>query len=146
MREMPIARKVAFRITEVWNSLEKYVPGETKLLHFTDMDTQPWLSTRNPHGGLWVETLLRAISAGAVSLEQIKHDIGRGWVRPSLLYQVEHEVPDVQSLPPEARRLDNRFVLPHDLLRPSNGPRSRAKRLVRRLVHRIHHVLEVRSV
>lgn len=25
-----------------WNSLDRYVPGETKLLHFTKMSTQPW--------------------------------------------------------------------------------------------------------
>ena len=32
----------------VWNHLEHYEPGETKLLHYTVVPTQPWKNDKNP--------------------------------------------------------------------------------------------------
>ena len=35
-------------IPPVWNHLEHYEPGETKLLHYTVVPTQPWKNDKNP--------------------------------------------------------------------------------------------------
>lgn len=68
-----------------WNSLEYYCEGTTKLLHYTDMDRQPWLSSRNELGVLWYEMLKDALRNGAISRQVIWKEIKLGNVKPSLI-------------------------------------------------------------
>src|SRR5881394_780918 len=44
MYEMAVAKRIRAGIDPRWNSLEQYREGETALLHYTDMPTQPWVS------------------------------------------------------------------------------------------------------
>lgn len=67
-----------------WNSLERYVPGETRLLHYTDMGTQPWVSPDNPLGYLWIAELREMLAGGAVEMSELATGIGQGYLRPSL--------------------------------------------------------------
>jgi hypothetical protein len=115
MYEMAVARKIRAAIDPSWNSLERYVPGETGLLHYTDMPTQPWVSTDNPHGSLWMRDLRRAVEQGFISRAYVEEHVRQGYVRPSLLYQLDHELDDTKQLPHEARRLDSKFVAPYKL-------------------------------
>ena len=115
MYEMAVARKIRAAIDPSWNSLERYVPGETGLLHYTDMPTQPWVSTDNPNGSLWMQDLRRAVKQGFISRAYVEEHVGQGYVRPSLLYQLDHELDDSKQLPHEARRLDSKFVAPYKL-------------------------------
>lgn len=97
-----------------WNDLEQYVPGQTALLHYTDMPRQPWLSTVNPLGNLWCEALLSAIAANAISRQSVCDSIERGWVRPSLLVQIDREIANPQDLPSEVLDRDRlTFTPPH---------------------------------
>lgn len=82
------AERVQPRIPVEWNSLDLYVPGRTGLLHYTHMETQPWVHARHPHGDLWVEALADAIAAGAVTPGAVEDAVGRGWARPSLPAQL----------------------------------------------------------
>lgn len=48
-------------IPEEWNHEDKYIHGETKILHFTDLKRQPWFFDGHPYAHIW---------------EQIKTDLG----------------------------------------------------------------------
>lgn len=78
---------------------QQFSARQTALLHFTDMNTQPWVSKENPLGYLWTGDLIEAIDAGAVSIDFVKHEIAAGHVRPSLMYQVENRIQDALLLP-----------------------------------------------
>jgi len=111
--EMAIVKNIRGNIAPEWNALEHFSARETALLHFTDMNTQPWVSTENPLGYLWTGDLIEAIAAGAVSIDFVKQEIARGHVRPSLLYQVENRIQDALLLPRKARGMDTKFFPPY---------------------------------
>lgn len=113
MYEMAAGGQVARVIDSAWNSLERYVPGETALLHYTDMQTQPWVSCRNPLGYLWVGDLLEAIAEGAITREFVAGHVASGWVRPSLLTQIDEDLADPLLLGARGARLDRDFVAPY---------------------------------
>jgi hypothetical protein len=113
MFEMAVAKNIRADISPEWNSLEYYEEGKTSLLHYTDMTIQPWVSRENPLGYLWVRDLIEAVETGFIPLDYVKDHATRGWVRPSLLYQVEHRIEDSGLLPPEAVALDDPFVPPY---------------------------------
>lgn len=71
-----------------WNSLEEYVPGRTRLLHYTDTNTQPWVSRRNRNGCLWMKALCEAMADGSVTEAEIQEAVQVGNVRPSLPLQL----------------------------------------------------------
>lgn len=113
MYEMCVARKVGRTLDPGWNSLEKYEPGRTRLLHYTDMDTQPWVSLNNPLRHHWVQCLCRAVSAGFLARDELAREVAAGHVRPSLLAELDGVASDVKTL----RRLDKGFVAPYRAIR-----------------------------
>ncbi|MCB1886630.1 MAG: hypothetical protein KDH20_03385 [Rhodocyclaceae bacterium] len=96
-----------------WNSLETFKEGRTALLHYTDMHTQPWVSHLNPLGYLWVRTLRRALEDGAIPLAFVEDEVQKGHVRPSLLYQLAHEIDEAILLPRAVIAADARFTPPY---------------------------------
>jgi hypothetical protein len=80
---------VQARIPPEWNSLDLYFPGKTGLLHYTHMETQPWVNSRHKHGDLWVEALRDAISDNFITLDEVRDAVNQGWARPSLLRQLQ---------------------------------------------------------
>lgn len=76
------------RLPVEWNSLDAYVPGRTALVHYTHMDTQPWVHARHPHGDVWVQALADGLEAGVVPAALLDDHVRRGWARPSLARQV----------------------------------------------------------
>ena len=127
MQEMCVAKRIGVTIDPEWNSLERYTEGKTALLHYTDMPTQPWVVSSNPLGYLWVRDLLEAVDTGFLSIDFVRDQVERSFVRPSLLYQLEHRVDDPLLLPKAARALDDRFVAPYQSL-PS-GRRTGLRRV-----------------
>ena len=71
-----------------WNSMEEFHEGRTRLVHFTDLNKQPWVSARNPNGNLWVDELVRALNAGFVSQSEVDEALKAGFARPSLARQI----------------------------------------------------------
>jgi len=65
-----------------WNSQEE-VMEDTKLIHFTDMDFQPWLRKDNVNSGIWL-SYLRDFLNNQSSVEILKSEIKKHNVRPSL--------------------------------------------------------------
>lgn len=113
MYEMALASNVRAAIPAEWNSLEHYEAGRTALLHYTDMDRQPWLKRNNPLGHLWVKALADAIADGFISADEVREHVQRGWVRPSLLSELQLPGALPKWLPKGAVWQDRKFVPPH---------------------------------
>lgn len=93
-------------LPQVWNAMDRPGPMDTtngKILHYTNMDTQPWLKRGHINGALWSNELLAAIAAGWITREDVLSEIQRGHVRPSLALTVGEEQPYE----------DTQFVFPH---------------------------------
>lgn len=132
MFEMPVAKRPRAAIDPSWNSLEHFRPGETALLHYTDMERQPWLSRHNPLNSLWTQELLEALDAGRITYGEVEAHVRRGHVRPSLLYQVEKRITDSRRLSRRACALDKAFVPPGGPPRQRTGTfRGRMKEAFR---------------
>jgi hypothetical protein len=114
MYEFSLA-KISATIEPEWNSLEAFKEGRTALLHFTDMSTQPWISHLNPLGFLWVSTLRQALEDGFISREFVEDEVRKGHVRPSLLYQIDHNIDDAFLLEKSVIAVDAQFT-PHKKL------------------------------
>lgn len=78
-----------------WNHLERHVPGETRLTHFTVGEFQPWKHRDNALRGLWLDWYAEAFAAGAVDPVAVIDGVLAG-----------HYLPDLADvLPPELSRL-----------------------------------------
>jgi hypothetical protein len=83
LRESEIRYGVPF----VWNSLEHFDP-ETRLIHYTDMDTQPWVSPLNRNGPLWIEEVRLMLQSGALAMADLEREVELGYFRPSLIEEI----------------------------------------------------------
>lgn len=113
MYEMGVEAKNSAAIDSCWNSLEAYKESKTSLLHYTDMTTQPWISTDNPLGYLWFRDLFEAIEQGHITLEYVKKHIDLGYIRPSVMYQIENKIEDSLLLPSSVKKLEVQYKPPY---------------------------------
>jgi hypothetical protein len=67
-----------------WNHLEHYEPGETRLLHYTVVPTQPWKSDKNPLRELWEQAFAEAQAAGLVYPSEVRLAVRAGHAKRSL--------------------------------------------------------------
>jgi lipopolysaccharide biosynthesis glycosyltransferase len=67
-------------LPETWNSFD-YYDDATRLIHYTELDTQPWAFHDHPYGDIWFEWFQRARAAGAVTEEDIDKTIRRHYCR-----------------------------------------------------------------
>lgn len=111
MYEMKLAPSIGYDLSTAWNSLEEY-NNLTNLLHYTDMNTQPWVSTKNPLGYLWVQCLRRAIADNYISPNEVQQEVSLGHIRPSLIAQLSSSEDDVLCLQKSIKKLDNEFIAP----------------------------------
>jgi lipopolysaccharide biosynthesis glycosyltransferase len=79
--------EVKYGVPFEWNSLEHWDPA-TRLIHYTDVYTQPWTAVGNPYGYLWFDEVRRMIAEGALALEAVQKEIDLGYFRPSLIKDV----------------------------------------------------------
>lgn len=96
-----------------WNSLEYFEQEKTKLIHYTDMDKQPWLFRHNPYASVWIKELAEAIRYGYLTKADIKREILLGNIRPTLLYQLRTQIFDPQKIPKTVVWIDRLFKPPH---------------------------------
>lgn len=85
LEESQIKYGVPFR----WNSLEVYEPGQTGLIHYTDMHTQPWVHADNANGYLWHEEVRLMLEDGSLTWNELEAEIKLGHFRPSLLAEIK---------------------------------------------------------
>lgn len=102
-----------FAIPREWNSLESYEQGRTRLLHYTHVPTQPWISTQNLLGKLWTTYLLDAIAEGFILVDEVVEEVRLGNVRSSLLAQIKHGIADPWALSRRELAADRNFFPPY---------------------------------
>lgn len=66
-----------------WNVFDRH-DSNTKLIHYTNLLTQPWKVPDHPFGELWFQSFTEARAAGAVTDRDIELSTLRGVARPSL--------------------------------------------------------------
>ena len=76
--------EIGENLDPMWNCLEHFEAGRTKLLHFTDMDMQPWRHQHNPLKSIWRSYYRAAVEAGAVDPALVEKGIANGWLLPDL--------------------------------------------------------------
>lgn len=79
------------RIPAGWNDLDRYEPGRTRNLHYTEIRTQPWVFAGHPHGDLWVRELRGMLDEGDIDADEIRAEVDAGYARPSLLVELALE-------------------------------------------------------
>lgn len=62
-----------------WNHLD-YVDETSKLVHFTNLDSQPWRFHHHPIAPFWEDIFLEAIAQNAISQETVKTAYANGWI------------------------------------------------------------------
>ncbi|TCR82349.1 glycosyltransferase [Rhizobium sp. BK376] len=72
-----------------WNSLEHYEANKTGLIHWTDMNTQPWVYVNNPTGYLFLEEVRIMLENGSMTMSQIENEVNLGYVRPSIIQELK---------------------------------------------------------
>jgi len=149
MYEMAPAKRVAAALPTIWNDLERH-NSRTALTHYTDMNSQPWLASENLVAELWCEELFSAIRDGFIGMDFLQEQIERGWVRPSLKYQLERRIADPLMLPSRITQHDlSEFVPPHRVdRREQSAPvfgsaRSALQRLNRRTYARVRNFARI---
>lgn len=80
--------EVGYDIPVAWNSLE-HLDQETRLIHYTDMMTQPWVCASNPNGWIWVDEIKSMIEAGSIEAAFIDAEIAGRYARPSLSLELK---------------------------------------------------------
>lgn len=115
MHKMAVAPNWQATIPPQWNSLDHFEPGITSLIHFTDMTQQPWLSNHSPEEEIWLTYLRESINEDFITIKQVKEQIAKGNVRPSLLKQLLANLEDTPMAISERLELDLDFLPPHAL-------------------------------
>jgi len=80
---------IKYGVPFTWNSLEHYEPA-TKLIHYTDVYTQPWTSHKNPLAEVWFNEVRLMLKNGALSWGQVQDEIDQGYFRPSLVRDIKY--------------------------------------------------------
>lgn len=68
------------KLDDHWNSYDELGP-QTKLIHYTNLHTQPWKVRGHRHGGLWFRYFNEAREAGHITEADIELAIRRSYVR-----------------------------------------------------------------
>lgn len=72
------------RLNPVWNEFDRW-DDQTRLIHYTNLDTQPWKYPNHPFGDLWFDYFNEALAEGRVTNRDIELSMIRGYVRRDLL-------------------------------------------------------------
>lgn len=99
-----------------WNSLEQF-DSDTKLLHFTDMDVQPWISNANPLTPIWMDALFAALEDEYIKFDELVQSVQLGWIRPGILWQVENKERNPLNVPASIKVKDSIYMPPHTVER-----------------------------
>ncbi len=103
--------QIGYSVPFEWNSLEHY-DAQTRLIHYTDMGTQPWVSVKNHNSELWLNEVRLMLTQGALTVSKIQNEIDLGYFRPSLLRDLKWR----HWLPKFARSYHDRAAQAFDAL------------------------------
>ncbi|MGB5632615.1 MAG: glycosyltransferase [Waterburya sp.] len=83
----PFLKHHPYKISELdpnWNVLD-YADQNTKLIHYTNLHTQPWKHPHHPYGKLWFTYFYEAIAAGYITQQDIDLSLVRSYVRRDIM-------------------------------------------------------------
>lgn len=72
------------RLANVWNHFDR-MDETTKLIHYTDLNRQPWKHRHHRYGEVWFEYFREAIRSGNITEQDIKTAIGKGFARTDIM-------------------------------------------------------------
>lgn len=72
------------KLDPTWNVFD-YYDRHTKLVHYTNLSTQPWKYPNHPYGELWFRYFNEAREAGHITQRDLELSLLRSSVRPNLL-------------------------------------------------------------
>jgi lipopolysaccharide biosynthesis glycosyltransferase len=67
-----------------WNSFD-YYDADTRLIHYTNLVTQPWKFPGHPYGELWFRYFREALEAGTITKEDVDLTLVRAYARQDIL-------------------------------------------------------------
>lgn len=82
--------EIGYQIPAEWNSLEHF-DSATCNLHYTDMQTQPWVCASNRLGYLWLDTVREMLDMGELTWDELEEEVRQGFARPSLLSELKEQ-------------------------------------------------------
>jgi lipopolysaccharide biosynthesis glycosyltransferase len=74
-----------------WNDFDNF-DKNTKLIHYTNLYTQPWKQPGHPHGKLWFDYYSDALRSGVLLPSEVERAVYRSYVRHDLKYPVQSEL------------------------------------------------------
>jgi hypothetical protein len=72
------------RLDPTWNVFDRW-DDQTKLIHYTNLETQPWKYSNHPYGELWFKYFEEALAEGIVTSQDLELSMIRSYVRRDLL-------------------------------------------------------------
>ncbi len=81
--------EVKYGVPFEWNSLEHY-DRDTRLIHYTDVYTQPWSECGNELAYLWFAEVRLMLGNGSLDQSAIQNEIDLGHFRPSLIRDIKY--------------------------------------------------------
>ena len=81
--------EVGYAVPFEWNSLE-YYDDNTRLIRYTDMGTQPWVSTNNSNSHIWFAEVREMLAAGSLDWGTLETEVRLEYFRPSLLSEIRY--------------------------------------------------------
>lgn len=81
--------EVKYGVPFEWNSLEHY-DANTRLIHYTDVYTQPWTAVGNKYGYLWFDEVRLMLKDGSLTWAELMREVELGYFRPSLLSEIRY--------------------------------------------------------
>ncbi len=82
--------EIKYGVPFEWNSLEYFDPKTTRLLHYTDVHTQPWTSCWNKNAEPWFAEVRGMLADGSLHWRELQEEIDRGYFRPSLPRDIKY--------------------------------------------------------
>ena len=104
---------VNYTLPGKWNWLDNStspMPPGVALLHYTVTSSQPWISSGHPLGHFWLKELFDALDDGTIHYEEVAYAVQQGFVRPSLLHQVDQRVTRKEDIPRNVLAEDEPFA------------------------------------
>src|SRR5437763_16945260 len=66
-----------------WNVFD-HCDERTKLIHYTNLMSQPWKFPGHPYGELWFQYFREALAAGELTEDDVNKAVTRGYTRPTI--------------------------------------------------------------
>ena len=101
----PFLAKHPFRLgaySNDWNVFD-FQDESTKLIHYTNLNTQPWKFAGHAHEDLWFRYFNEAIAAGYITSDDISKTLNRAYVRQDILSPHAHQAEPIQPSPRRRR-------------------------------------------